>query len=272
MALVHGKWIFYYLFSLPGQHPLVPNMLINFWIKDLITPLPILFLILGFLFFSYFKFSRSGMCWEYVFFAFYMLLISWIGRIHFGGFQNVLLSAYSFLSIAVVLALYRTKTIFSESQLRWKGQVPIYLHLLFIIQFLLLLYNPGDVIPSQGDKLAGEMLVKKISLLPGKVLIPYHGYLNHLAGKENYSHCMPFFDVLRGKNEFLKRKLKLEVYLALRGRIFSAIILDNFNWFPGILNQYYRLKEILFKSPDIFMPKSGARYRPLYLYVPKDGG
>lgn len=272
MAIVHGRWFFYYLFSLPGQHPFVAEMLFKFWLDDIIIPLPILFAILGLLLFLVLKFVRRGWDWAYLFFGLSMILISWIGRIHFGGFVNVLLPVYSFLSVAIVLALNKINAILSNSRIKWKGHIPLYLYFLFICQFLLLLYNPGKLIPTQGDKLAGEMLVKKVSQLPGKVLIPYHGFLNHMAGKESYSHCMPFFDVLRGKNQALKQKLSGEVYLALRARIFSAIILDNFNWFPDILNRYYRLKEVLFKSSDLFMPKSGAPYRPLYLYVPRKGG
>jgi hypothetical protein len=272
MAMVHGRWIFYYLFSLPGQHPVVWEMLFKFWLQDIIIPFPILFILLGGLLFLVLKFTRPGWDWPLLFFALAMILISWIGRIHFGGFVNVLLPVYSFLSIAIALAINKIGAVFLDFHFTRKGYILPCLYILIILQFLLLLYNPGKMIPTQGDKLAGEMLVKKVSQYPGKVLIPYHGFLTHLAGKESYSHCMPFFDVLRGKNDVLKQKLMGEVYVALKTQIFSAIILDNFNWFPDILNRYYRLQEILFGSSDIFMPKSGAPYRPLYLYVPREGG
>ena len=101
---VYDGWYSYYVFQLPRQHPIVPKMLLGFWIQDIMVPLFVAFtLSLLFIILAW----RSGERRQAVFYAALLagcLGAAWVSRVHEGGYANVLLPAYATLALLFGIA------------------------------------------------------------------------------------------------------------------------------------------------------------------------
>ena len=94
-------------------------------------------------------------------------------------------------------------------------------------------------IPTARDRAAGDALVQKLAATPGEVLVPFHPFYAHLAGKRTYLHRMGVMDVGRagmGAPRGLGQ--------ALTEKRFSLVVMDNkidgtwFQW-PGFIGNYH---------------------------------
>jgi 4-amino-4-deoxy-L-arabinose transferase-like glycosyltransferase len=267
---IHDGWYNYYIFDLPMQHSIAKRMLLNFWVKDLMLPLPIacimsLFYILR----PACKFKQKELFF-YLLIAAGMLGASWISRLNRGGYLNALFPAYAIISILFGLA---THTVFQSVQAAPAGKrklMEIFVYLVCIIQFSLLFYNPFDQIPTRDDIKAGTELVDTIKQMKGDVLVPQHGYLSVLAGKHSYAHWVAILEVVGGLGGEPKeegKKLENEIAQAIREKRFSAIIQD-MDCFKDI-ERYYTIQRPVFSDETIFWTVTGARTRPQVIYVPK---
>jgi hypothetical protein len=118
-------------------------------------------------------------------------------------------------------------------------------------------------VPTARDRQDGAQLVSRLAATPGEVLIPFHPFYAHLAGKRTYLHRMGVLDVGRagmGAPRGLKE--------AIAEKRFSLVVMDDkidgslFQW-PG-LSAAYRL------TGHVAGPRalSGAQTRPRDLYEP----
>jgi hypothetical protein len=118
-------------------------------------------------------------------------------------------------------------------------------------------------LPDARDRDQGRQLVARLAGVPGEVLIPFHPFYAHLAGKRTYLHRMGVMDVGRA-GMGAPRGLSA----AIAERRFSLVVMDDkidgslWQW-PGLPNGY-RLTERL-PGPRAF---SGAQTRPRDLYEP----
>jgi hypothetical protein len=125
-------------------------------------------------------------------------------------------------------------------------------------------YLLGPYLPRRADRDAGRALVARLAATKGEVLIPFHPYYGHLAGKETYLHRMGVLAVGRaglGAPRGLGD--------AISTQRFSLVVMDDKidgNWamWPGLL-QRYRISE------QIAGPKvpSGAKTAPRYILIPQ---
>ncbi len=51
------------------------------------------------------------------------------------------------------------------------------------------------IVPSAADRETGEQLIDRLRQVPGEVLIPFHPFYAHLAGKRTYLHRMGVLDI-----------------------------------------------------------------------------
>jgi hypothetical protein len=58
-------------------------------------------------------------------------------------------------------------------------------------------YDPRPFIPTPADRVGGDALVARLRRAPGEVLIPFHPFYAHLAGKRTYLHRMGVMDILQ---------------------------------------------------------------------------
>jgi len=124
-------------------------------------------------------------------------------------------------------------------------------------------YDPRRYLPTVADRARGDALIAQLRAAPGDVLIPFHPFYAHLAGKRTYLHRMGVLDV--GRAGLGVPKGLAEAFAAQR---FSLVVMDykidgNWNYWPGLLAQYQRTKPI--DGPPVY---SGSDTAPRYVLVP----
>ncbi|MEW6516894.1 MAG: phospholipid carrier-dependent glycosyltransferase [candidate division FCPU426 bacterium] len=275
----HG-WVHYYLFELPRHHPLLPNIFLDYWTLDLLKPMPIA---LGLSLWAAVLFLRNQQPGNY----FYglaglgMVGASYLFRLHFGGYNNVLFPVYAWLAMGFGLALpeilRRLQSPASEPR-PWTVGTAVLVLGLCLLQFGMLFYDPSKQIPTPADRQAGLAFIEKMKSFPGDVYVPFTGYLPTLAGKKTFLHQGTLADILiKGRADRTSKQLSEEIRQAIREQKFAALITingdlaDNRSRFLELFGEdmrgYYRLEEQLAWG-DCFMPVTGAPRRPENVWVP----
>jgi hypothetical protein len=126
-------------------------------------------------------------------------------------------------------------------------------------------FDPRRFVPEPSDRAAGERLVGRLRAAPGEVLVPFHPFYAHLAGKATFVHQMGVMDVGRA-GLGVPRGLGE----AIAARRFSLVVVDDkiadkWAWWPG-LRERYRLADT-FAGPQVV---SGAQTVPREAWVPKE--
>lgn len=308
MEAQSGGWYRYYVFDLPGQHAWDKSKLLDFWLVDL-APVAVAG-VFGMVYLARMgvrswqeftgRMTRRGMVrhastQDMTAFLFYallsgaMIISAWAGRLHTGGYVNVLIPALAVIAVLFGLGvntmlngrLHRVAPTELPSLARTPRCVrPKALVLILCsLQFALLIYNPGDYIPTARDRAAGDYLIERIRQIEGEVLVFHHGYLAALAGKATiYASRMAVEDVMRGTDETVKAGLQASITQALEQKRFAAILFDgsreNFilvdYYFPALDANYVGQGTIFPAEYDgAFWPLGGLQVRPYYVFVPR---
>jgi hypothetical protein len=123
-------------------------------------------------------------------------------------------------------------------------------------------YDPGVFVPSADDRAHADALVARLRATEGDVLVPFHPFYAHLAGKETRVHGMGVLDVGRAG-----LGLPRGFGEALRDRRFALIVMDKLdgNWsqWPAYLATY-RMSETIAGPRTV----SGAPTQPRFLFTP----
>ena len=124
-------------------------------------------------------------------------------------------------------------------------------------------YDPRRYLPTAADRTRGDALIAQLRAAPGEVLIPFHPFYAHLAGKQTYLHRMGVLDV--GRAGLGVPAGLAEAFATHR---FALVVMDykidgNWNYWPGLLTQYQRLAPI--DGPPVY---SGSDTAPRYVLVP----
>jgi len=108
-----------------------------------------------------------------------------------------------------------------------------------------------------------------ISEVPGRVHIPNHGFLNHLAGKPMQYHIIGYRGVLIANDEHARAIERINDS-ALASHAYGAVIIDEDQIsIPDSLTGY-SLREQMFEEPAVFSSKLlDIGTRPQYIYLPK---
>jgi hypothetical protein len=98
--------------------------------------------------------------------------------------------------------------------------------------------RPAAHVPTAADRAAGDALIARLRSAPGDVLVPFHPFYAHLAGKPTYLHRMGIWDV-RGTPAGPVRGL----VAALQEQRFALIVFDDkveATWsdWPEVLSRY----------------------------------
>jgi hypothetical protein len=123
--------------------------------------------------------------------------------------------------------------------------------------------HPAAHVPTAADRQAGDEVIARLRSAPGEVLIPFHPFYAHLAGKRVFLHRMGVWDV-RGTVAGPVRGLAV----AFAQQRFSRIIFDakvEATWadWPDVL-QYYRVVERI-RGPRVY---EGADTSPALVLEP----
>ncbi len=257
-------WFSYYIFELPQYHSIVWDFLFKtFWWQDTLKHIPILVGLAG----SWFLFQLVDRNWRTFIINSALLggalVVSWSGRIHSGGYINVLIPFFAVLGIYASCGLMRLM-----QQLSLKWCIP--LTLLVLVQFCWLFYSPSKLIPLEEDERAGNAFIEKIRSMPGDVFIPDHGYYSVMAGKRSFAQTMAVNDILRAKEHLVKDQFYDEMLATFPQRHIDGFILGDAGWhLPKLTDQLYENLGPVFEGEEEFWPITGHWPRPTTIYVRK---
>jgi hypothetical protein len=255
---MHQGWLRYYLWELPQSHPIVSTAWGGFWSEDLL-PLGI-----GAAFAIYFLLGARQRS-SALFFALAaggLVAGSWSGRLHDGGWPNVLIPAFA--AVALLFGLG-----FAEATARLEMEGGGARHALFVIaiaQLAALSYDAGRTLPRRNDRAMGEAMVERLRALPGDVWLPSHAWYGHLAGKRTFAHRMAIDDVLRGDPFGEAIPLRFAIRRAIESKRFAAVLVDD-DFFEPDLKRRYSAAQVPFFSAEGFYEPNGIHIRPKTLYL-----
>jgi hypothetical protein len=266
---LHDGWYSYYIFGLlQNRQPIIKNMLISFWSRDILSPLGIaVCLAICYLFVRFTTSKKAG--FFYLFVTIGMVGGAWVARVKAGGYDNNLMPAYAVIAILFGLAVH---TIFECLQKFLANQqkiMQIYVYLICLMQFVALVYHPFKQIPTQQDLEAGRRFVAELTQISGDIFLSRHGYMLALIGKRSFAQEMAIHDILSGDQGNTKFRLAREIRQAIAEKRFGAIIIDSEWWFSDAIDKYYEKQRRVFDNERIFWPVTGYKTRPEFIYVPK---
>jgi 4-amino-4-deoxy-L-arabinose transferase-like glycosyltransferase len=268
---IHDGWYSYYVFQLQSRPPIAISRVFSFWTEDLFSVLPIAIVIALYYVLMWFRYPSETKRLFYCSVGIGFVGGSYLSRLSYVQYDNVLLPAYAIISIMFGLGIHQCRESMATVSINTRAIVQLCLYVAIAIQYLALVYNPLVLIPTREDVYAGKQLIDRLRSIPGDVLVAHHGYLSTLAGKNIQAQGVAVSDVMsRDIGHDKKLNLINQTRTAIREKRFAAIIVDTWWWFQDDIDKYYRLAGNVFERADVFYPVSGARTRPELIYVPKD--
>lgn len=269
-------WSWFYLFKIPASTPRLYRDLLRYPIKDLLANFS--FLLAAMLFFlwgaDHHREKKEvkallGNFWIWFFLAGF--LVSYLSRLKYGGWDNVLYTVVTVIPLLFGIALGRFLGS-SES-----GGMRRFILILVILQFLLLIYDPFSLIPSEADYRGAEILVERVSEIPGEVLVFYHSHLGYVAKGKMSAHAAALKELPNVYDAGVPFKgMPKDLYEAVTKRRYSAIILDDRaetevgNPWTNFISKYYSFSEEIYRPGE---PKlrfmTGAQSIPRFVYRPR---
>lgn len=257
-------WFGYYIFELPREHGFSPLAAVNFWLGDLLRYLGIA---LGFsavyMIFSpacqkevaavdsQQKYGKLGKPDKQqvsdalitILFASGAVITSWLTRSANGGGANNVMLAYTAVALLFGLGIGRAQSFVNkkdENVLRFQ----LLITLMIAIQFLGLIYNPFDLIPTHDEISANAALMEEIRDADGPVLIPYRSNLAIDVGKASQIHAVNLFELtgyFLGEFRPEGREILSQVQQNICDQTYSMIILDQpMPWFQEQIEIAYQ--------------------------------
>ncbi|XYI00942.1 ArnT family glycosyltransferase [Sorangium sp. So ce1128] len=205
----------------------------------------------------------------YLFAATGMLGASWAGRLHAGGWPNVIMPGFAILAIYFGLGVQTVLDAAAGLAAHRQHRVEVFLLAVAALQFACLAYNPSRYVPKSQDAKAGQQLLDKIAKVDGEVFLPAHGHLATLVGKHPYAHEMAIVDILGIGGGPAGADLRADIEKAISEKRFNAIFSDT-DFFKKQIEQSYRQGGKVFEDKKVFWPVTGHRVRPERIYVPKN--
>ena len=266
-------WFWHYVVALPAHHPKNLRVLWDFWFDDLLGPLGVaclaaLFYLVG----------RPGSDAKrfHLFAAAGMLGAALAGRLHLGGWTNVLSPAYAEIAILAGVgfgaALGRDGGHPRAPGRAVEGRLQVFLLAAACVQLAALAYDPRTLLPSRAHAQAWRGLVAAVASMPGDVFVPAHGFVGPRAGKRPHAHQMAISDELRSRTGDAGEGLRREIRKALRDQRFAAMVIDN-DWLPKeYLDPAYERQGEVPARGDLGPVIGWKTAEPQTVYIPRPRG
>ncbi|HEX8990559.1 MAG TPA: glycosyltransferase family 39 protein [Anaerolineales bacterium] len=238
----------------------------GYWVESVLKVIPILFALFVVSFDLTFRGRRETLAALAL--AGGMVLLSWLGILNKGGYNNVLIPSYIIFLIGAWLAIGTVLKDPAASNAARSG-----LLILISVQLGLLWYPVARQIPTASDFKAGRAILQDIRSQPGDVYVPFENYLALYAGKTPFAGFGSLGDLNQlpggiGKPEW--NRINAELRDRIRSQNFSVIILDqNADWGSAqkYYDTYYQATPIQYNQGEFF-PVAGWQIRPGFWYTP----
>jgi len=271
-AFTHG-WYQYYVFDELRSQGWVGENLRFFWQLSILKPFGLAaWLVVGAAAVVLVRVRhRLGVLWSRAGFwiaaAAGLFGAAWIGRLHNGGFDDVLMPAYAAVALAVggSVALLRR-----HPQEAVRVAASLVLAVVLAAQLHHIDYRVGRQIPTQADARAGAHLIALIRHLPGQVLVFDHPYYGVMAGKGTVADEEAADDIERSGPGEAQRLLIQSMHRALLAPGVGAVIFDNAGDernLQGELSADYHLLPQPAVTGNVFFPVTDLPQRPLLVFV-----
>ncbi len=271
-AFTHG-WYQYYVFDELRSQGWVGENLRFFWQLSILKPFALaawlVVVAVAVLLVRYRH--RLGVLWSRADFwvagAAGLFGASWIGRLHNGGFDDVLMPAYAAVALAVggSVALLRR-----HPHVAGRVAASLVLAAVLAAQLHHIGYRVGRQIPTQADARAGDHLIALIGHLPGQVLVFDHPYYGVMASKGTVADEESADDIERSGPSEARRLLIQSMHRALLAPGVGAVILDDpgdERNLEGELSADYHLLPQPAVTGNAFFPVTDLPQRPLLVFV-----
>ena len=275
-AASHG-WYRYYVFSELGAQGWVRSEWRLFWKLDVFVPLaPVVAVVLGGLAVALVMHRLSPSpttgstgtdrgLWSAAVAG--LLGAAWIGRLHSGGYDNVLMPAYAAVALATGLVV---------GELRRHPRAVAHIALtgaviwLGVVQLQRSSYPLGAQIPTAADQRAGRQFVALVRSLPGDVVVFDHPYYATLAHKPAFADEEAANDIERGGAGRARGLLVADMRRALLAPDVGAVVLDDTdderNLWAELKTQFHLVPAPAVAGGD-FYPVTDLRLRPTLVFV-----
>jgi len=269
-AFSHG-WYQYYVFDELSSQGINPVNWVAFWRYDIFHPLaPVLWLtsagVVALVVAR--KLSADWRAWGFWAAAAIGLVgTAWIGRLHLGGYSNVLMPAYAALALGagLVIGLLRR-----HPQVLFRIAASAAVVGLVWIQTDRIAFPVDRQIPTAADRRAGESFLALVRRLPGQVIVFDHPYYSTLAGKGSFADEEAVGDIERSHPSRARDLLITDMHQALLRRGVGALILDNSDEERNLeaeLRSQYRLLPMPAVEARAFFPVTDLPWRPTLVFV-----
>jgi hypothetical protein len=281
MTAISGGWYWYYCFTVPSQHGIDWSRVEKLWRGDVIHRFP--FQIAGCLaaaaawIFTAGRF-RLGRMPVIIAAAICGVLASFLGRIHFGGYDNTLIPMAFFTAVFLMVAT--GKLIGAERGTARACAVTAAVCAVALFQFYVHDYPITEQVPRKDDYAAGRKFVEQIKRIEGDVFIPFHSYYWSITGKKMRFHVIALHDIIThrevDKNGNARMVIKQDeipkdITAAFEKEIFDAVIPDDgyyLNAIRPLLVRHYRPAG---EFPALPSPVTGMGTKTGRLWLPRSG-
>ncbi len=271
-VVTHGWYGFFVGRELVAQ-PFLGRQLTGFWIHDILGPLPVL-VALTILGCTVLVRSARGECatQRIVVAAGLAGLVAagWVGRLHSGGFANVLMPAYAGVVVlaGIGLSCARRRAVRAKHAVA-RHAATACLVVALAWQFAHAAYPVAAQIPTASDARAGDRFVELVRRLPGHVVVLIHPWYATVAHKGDFAAGAAVQDLLRSRPSLARRALVRDERTALLAPDIGAVILDQAPD-PVLARQLavaYRALPQEVIAGRAFFPVTDLRLRPSFIYV-----
>ena len=197
--LATDGWFTFFVFEMPSHHGRQPYEW-RFWTEDLVPIAPLVILAMA-CWIQYWRLGRRGEALFLAAFGSGALLTSFMSRLHQGGWDNVLVFAFT---AGCVLAPIAAAS-FQNPRARLAGLA------LLALQFVLLVFDPRSLwlerpallmgsprfVPTEAHLQASEEVVAYLRTVDGPVMLPFHGHLATMVGKPITAHAQAIGDLVQ---------------------------------------------------------------------------
>jgi hypothetical protein len=210
-------WFRYYVFEIPAGHTMDMRYITSFWTHEMLLALPVCFALLPLLLFTVWQQEKAKIALYAGLFG-ALVVSSYLMRIHYGSYLNVLIPAHACMALFAGLTL---------AKMQQHPKVNMLLVLAIIGQMGMLVYNPLPLIPTKQSAEEGNRFLAEIAKIEGDIFMPELQWVQTRVGKKSYGYSMAAYDIFRsdvGEKNYYRWRLGKELERAIREKKFAAIM------------------------------------------------